>query len=270
MMKRKPVSFLLSLFLVLSLSGGAHALVMGTGEFELFFPDDADNISIPDYQYGSIRQFGSISEYPGSSFYFGLETETDETYEGYGSYNDSEIAGIHNRSTGSQTYSFSAVSPDPGNVTATARIDFYSRAGFSGVLQDFGYRVFFTGHKDDPANSMYFSTQMEISYYEDEEGARRYVYSDYGTYGLVTDPAENFRTNWAFFPNVESGEYSGEFTFDYSDYGERNWLITWDFMGSGIDKSGLPTPDPIPEPATMLLVGTGLAGLGVLRRRFRG
>jgi hypothetical protein len=38
-----------------------------------------------------------------------------------------------------------------------------------------------------------------------------------------------------------------------------------DVMGSGAPFSG----DPVPEPATMLLVGTGLAGLAGIRRKFK-
>ena len=45
--------------------------------------------------------------------------------------------------------------------------------------------------------------------------------------------------------------------------GEDGWSLDYSLL----EIEG--TPAPIPEPATMLLLGTGLAGLGVFRRRVR-
>jgi PEP-CTERM motif len=62
---------------------------------------------------------------------------------------------------------------------------------------------------------------------------------------------------------VSSGNGNGSAT--YIDTGAA--LITADYTYTPAVTIPTPTPTPTPEPATMAVLGTGLAGLGLLRRR---
>ena len=68
----------------------------------------------------------------------------------------------------------------------------------------------------------------------------------------------------------KTAEFLGSVTADASEGGYK--LTFWDSKGSpeGRVSQNLVTATPVPLPAGMLLLGTGMAGLGVMRRRRRG
>lgn len=246
----------------------AYSTLVGMGSLDLQITGDGPVSARYNY---SNRLYGSVRDYDGvaasqDAFLDQVSLQDQTTFRG------STVRGSFNDSTGSTAFSYdvNVATPALGNFSS-GKIDLYGTTSFTGVLSNFDYMYQYSATKDNPNDTAQFIVQMEISYWDPDESRYLKVYSDYGTSFFAPDLIGNdhFRTNWIFETDRSNQEVAlgGTHTFgDFSRYGSRRWSFRYDLQSVGVDTVGDTSPQTVPEPAILALMGLGLAGFGFRRK----
>lgn len=119
---------------------------------------------------------------------------------------------------------------------------------------------------DDPDGEVFFSHLNSDTFYGDEVGGE-----PEGTFGARLTESGIFLFDLVIDPGMNL-EVEGDWTLNGGAY-ESGSLATVDFDAfisvDNVENLSSPGPEPVPEPGTFLLLGSGLAGFAAVCRRRR-
>lgn len=150
--------------------------------------------------------------------------------------------------------------------------DYHGNDGFEETENTYGFNYVFDLDFSESTYTVWKiggSTILETAYYADNEGSSPWRYVSGGIETGVSGVFSEVELT-----DNETGFLGGTHYlitgFDLSFLGEGTEFYSHFTMGCGNDNlMGRGTTAPVPEPATMVLLGSGLVGLALYRRRMK-